>query len=402
MKNLFFIILLLFSINIHAQDSSKAILPADIMRAVHPSSKTLQEIKTMQTFDSTFEAVLVQYDKKNGGTEGFKFDFDSYYNYLRKIIFGNGEMFLRQYAAMQLAYIKLYGCHLLNKDTVLELKCLQILKPNDIIWELTSDESYCPILIFSAIYTDLATDMAFKRSIKLNDEFKNKEDKKELDFLTKKSFEYSYAIYKKNPYRIVKADALVDIIENYNLYEKFDKADYYYKILKNNFTDIKTQNIQNALIEFSPEGRLRAGKTMPQFNLALVDSNTHITPAKLKGRYYLLQFWATWCAPCVGEMPGVRKIYDKFKGSNFTILSISLDDSLSALKRYWKKNGAMPWYNVRLDKGYNDKVAKYFGITGVPVIVLVDPQGKILERISQTGEESWSKIISGYLGKSIK
>ncbi|MHB8579545.1 MAG: hypothetical protein ACYDA4_06755 [Ignavibacteriaceae bacterium] len=57
----------------------------------------------------------------------------------------------------------------------------------------------------------------------------------------------------------------------------------------------------------------------------------------------------------------------------------------------------MPWENVILKNGYNDKIVKYFSIVGVPVIVLVSPEGKILANIMTEGENSWSKTFGGYL-----
>ncbi len=397
MKYLLSIILFLFAANLFAQDSSDVLLPPEIMKAEHPSAHTLNDIKIMKSFDSTFMKILIQYDKKNGGTEGFSFDFSSYYNYLRKIILGNDELFLRKYAAMQLPLIKIYGCDTIKKDTILERMCLRILKPDDIIWIISSDNPENPILFFSNIYTNLAVDNYLSHTIKLKSEPNAEETKKNFDIMIKKKFTYNNAIYKKNPNRIVKADALINIIDSYTLFCKFDKADYYYKILKTNYSDIKSDIIKNALIEYSPEGRLRTGKTIPQFDLPLIDSNKKISDEKLKGKYYLSQFWASWCAPCVGEMPKIREIYKKYKKSNFTIVSISLDDSISVLKKFWQKYGDMPWDNVILKNGYNNKIVKYFGIVGVPVIVLVSPEGKILANIITEGENSWSETIGGYL-----
>ncbi|MHB8579544.1 MAG: hypothetical protein ACYDA4_06750 [Ignavibacteriaceae bacterium] len=78
MKYLLSIMLFLFAANLFAQDTSNALLPPDIMKAEHPSAQSLNYIKIMKSFDSTFMKILIQYDKKNGGSEGFSFDFSSY------------------------------------------------------------------------------------------------------------------------------------------------------------------------------------------------------------------------------------------------------------------------------------------------------------------------------------
>ena len=222
------------------------------------------------------------------------------------------------------------------------------------------------------------------------------------DYALNKSLEYRLSIYDKNPYKIVKANALRNILDVLYLYQDYEKADYYYNILKKDYSDIDMDLIKNALIDYNPEGRLKVGKTVPEFNLRLIDTNKTLTPQKLIGKYYLLQFWATWCAPCVSEMPEIKNLYEKYKNSNFTIVSISLDDSPNILKGFWKKKGAMPWYNIILNNGFNDKVVKYFGITGVPENILVSPEGKILANSHSFQEKGLSETIDSFLNRLIK
>ncbi len=133
------------------------------------------------------------------------------------------------------------------------------------------------------------------------------------DYALNKSLEYRLSIYDKNPYKIVKANALRNILDVLYLYQDYEKADYYYNILKKDYSDIDMDLIKNALIDYNPEGRLKVGKTVPEFNLRLIDTNKTLTPQKLIGKYYLLQFWATWCAPGVSEMPEIKNFMKNIK-----------------------------------------------------------------------------------------
>ncbi|MGA8264284.1 MAG: TlpA disulfide reductase family protein [Ignavibacteriaceae bacterium] len=388
MKTLLSVIILILTATTYAQKPANDLLASDVIKAVNPSVHTLKEIRVMKSFDSTFTKTIIQYENKNGNTLGFKFDFNDYYKYLRKIILGNDELFLRQYAAIQIPKISYEGCPYFKKDVILEKKCLELLKPDALVWKLFSDDPLSPILFFGSTYTKLA----------LKNIIWNKEkNKKYFDYVIKKAIEYSLKIYKESSYKIVKANALVNIIDVYSANTKYQKSDYYYKILKSNYSDLKSDNVNYALTKYNPEARLRVGKIIPPFSFKLIDSDKTITNDLLKGKYYLLQFWATWCSPCLAEMPEVRKVYAKLGKSNFTIVSISLDDTVSNLVKYWKKNGKMPRYNVRLNNGWNDKAVKYFGIASIPVIILVGPEGKILANIGNEAKSDWLQTINNYI-----
>lgn len=98
-----------------------------------------------------------------------------------------------------------------------------------------------------------------------------------------------------------------------------------------------------------------------------------------KGSYVLIDFWASWCAPCREENPNVLKQYNLYKDRNFTVLGISLDDN----DTHWKKaiiEDALPWVQVSDLKGFDNEVSSYYGIGGIPSTLLVDPEGKIIAR----------------------
>lgn len=111
-----------------------------------------------------------------------------------------------------------------------------------------------------------------------------------------------------------------------------------------------------------------------------------------RGQYVLLDFWASWCAPCRAENPNLLAAYKKYKDKNFTILGVSLDDEQT--KKAWlnavKKDG-LPWTQISELKGFNSEAAVLYGITAIPANFLIDPSGKIIAR-NLRGEELEKKL----------
>jgi thiol-disulfide isomerase/thioredoxin len=122
------------------------------------------------------------------------------------------------------------------------------------------------------------------------------------------------------------------------------------------------------------------GKAAPAFEVDAFDPpGTKISLGTFKGKYVLLDFWATWCPHCVAEMPEVHKAWIKFKDRNFDILSFSLDKSVHDPAKFRRNPGSpMPWNHVFLPGGKSHPVAEAYGAAGIPKLVLVDPNGVIV------------------------
>jgi peroxiredoxin len=113
-----------------------------------------------------------------------------------------------------------------------------------------------------------------------------------------------------------------------------------------------------------------------------------------RGKYVLVDFWASWCGPCRGENPNVVKAYNQYKDKNFTILGVSLDrlgkkdDWLAAIKA-----DGLVWTQVSDLKFWNNDVAKLYGVKSIPQNYLLDPTGKIIG-INLRGDELEKKLAS--------
>ncbi|MEO8764589.1 MAG: TlpA disulfide reductase family protein [Ginsengibacter sp.] len=108
-------------------------------------------------------------------------------------------------------------------------------------------------------------------------------------------------------------------------------------------------------------------------------SGKAVNVSSFRGKYVLVDFWASWCRPCRMENPNVVAAYNKFHGKNFTILSISLDQAKPAWLDAIKMDG-LNWSHVSDLKGWGNEVAALFQIRSIPQNLLIDPEGKIIAK----------------------
>jgi peroxiredoxin len=152
------------------------------------------------------------------------------------------------------------------------------------------------------------------------------------------------------------------------------------------------QEIKNALVQKEQSTQnASVAVGMPAPEIALPDPNGKVIPlSSLKGKFVLIDFWASWCGPCRAENPHVKRVYDQYKGKGLEIYGVSLD----ADKRAWTNaidKDQLPWLHVSDLKYWNSSVVAQYGIEGIPATFLLDKKGVIIAR-NLRGEELSAKL----------
>jgi peroxiredoxin len=119
----------------------------------------------------------------------------------------------------------------------------------------------------------------------------------------------------------------------------------------------------------------RVGKPAPNFSVDDLAGK----PVELnayRGKYVLIDFWATWCSPCIAELPRVQAAYRTYHKAGFEVIGVSLDESKAAVVDFVKARG-LPWRQIHNGTASAD-LAEAFGVSSIPATYLIDPRGQII------------------------
>jgi thiol-disulfide isomerase/thioredoxin len=156
----------------------------------------------------------------------------------------------------------------------------------------------------------------------------------------------------------------------------------------------------DAIAQLPPPPDLRLGKTAISFTAKAMDGTDVEFPKSYAGKIVMLDFWATWCGPCIGEVPNMKQAYEDWHDKGFEILGVSLDDEKDEEKlKEFVTEKKLPWAQIYDGKGWDAEQAIRYDVSGIPFVLLVDgDSGKILG----TSRELRGKGLSEYVGKQLE
>ena len=137
------------------------------------------------------------------------------------------------------------------------------------------------------------------------------------------------------------------------------------------------------------------GSSAPEITLSDTTGNA-VALSSLRGKYVLIDFWASWCGPCRAENPNVVRMYNKFKDKGFTIYSVSLDKTKAEWQRAIR-NDNLPWTHVSDLKFWQSIAAQQYGVQAIPATFLLDKEGKIIAKNlrGEALEQKLEEVLKG-------
>lgn len=172
---------------------------------------------------------------------------------------------------------------------------------------------------------------------------------------------------------MMKVQFYVEVLKDY------DKASAIVRRLKADYPQTQiAAHADEMLKEFETAAALQPGKVFPDFSVK--DTNGQpLSISMYKGKVVLVDFWASWCPPCVAEMPNIVAMYEKYHDKGFEIVGINLDQEKEKMTEFVAKN-KMPWAQYFDGKGWESELALKYGVGMLPTTFLLDGEGRIVAR----------------------
>jgi len=303
---------------------------------------------------------LAKWIAAHGSSQGFRFSdsrLEKSMSVAEREMRGAGDIAVRQYAVLSLASMSMIR----GESEVAE--ALKIIPPSSPVW---SDYAYLPGRLLASCGKEFATRT-------LND------------------------FVEQSPDRKIQAKCLANLAENAHAEGDSACEARYYGRLKAQYGDVAA--IRGVLEDLDPQKSTALGNPVPGFEVRLVNGSV-VSDKSLRGKYCLIDFWSTWCGPCVGEMKYLHEANKRFKGRNLSILSVSFDKDPKDVPKFRKGKWKLPWLNAVLEGGSDSDMAKKFGVRGIPSPFLIGPDGFILASGTSLRGKELERTLKRHLADS--
>jgi thiol-disulfide isomerase/thioredoxin len=170
-------------------------------------------------------------------------------------------------------------------------------------------------------------------------------------------------------------------------------------VLKPVGSDLKLEQAKQELPVAPLPPDLRLGKKAVPFEMEAMDGTKIDFPKTYAGKLVMLDFWATWCGPCIAELPNVTAAYEKWHDKGFDILSISFDQPNAAAKvKDFAHEHGMTWQHIYEGKGWETTLGELYDVSGIPFVLLVDGD---TSEILGTSRELRGPGLTDFIGKTL-
>ncbi len=333
----------------------KNTLPSEVKYVdADPIHEQLFEIySAVKASERTFRTAFTEYRKNEDPEKKFPFRFEEILALLNDKM-GSEDKIIREFTALQYYYIKGVYVNLL---------------------ELTEDEA-------QKIFDILGYDSQFYAFYPAPGH---------LAWILDK-YKMPWEFYKRNDNDEVKKNALLTILPRAEQDKNVKECKRTYKLLKKYEDD---PLVKYYLQLYSPDRPIDHGKTIPEFQFEDIYTGEKYSRESLMGQYYILDFWATWCSPCIAELPHLRSARKKYDVEVLQILSVSLDSNRETIVKFQKKE-SMKWGNAHPIDSMEDTRTR-FAAGSIPLEILVDPEGKIIAFGSEMRGARLEKTLEKFL-----
>lgn len=195
----------------------------------------------------------------------------------------------------------------------------------------------------------------------------------------------------------LKLTYLYNLAQVFSFKEDWEKFDRYRVQLKSEFPEsFYATSVDNLDKRTS---NIQIGNNLPDFSFEKIGNKELITNKDLERKVVLVDIWATWCGPCIAEIPHLNKVYEKYKSRGFEILSISIDrDKQRVISFFENRDMAMPWLTAFSPGEWEAEVIKKFNVNAVPRLILIDKNGIIVEeKLAELRQEKLEEKLDALL-----